>query len=566
MTVYNETMNDGALLDGVAIVYQISQEIGLDGTLIDGADLVSVVSNEIFQDGAVLDGIGLNSVVSNEIAQDGALLNGDALSTLDSVDSMNGGVLLNSTSSVFEEFKITGQDGVEIDGSYNGTVSFNVDLFLNYSINNQIDVDASFYWSVGELPLYWWQIEGYVWPPDDTRCLSIEVPERQNFIQTILARNPKEVCEYFARQNRNWQIVNVKRFTQPADAYLADQTDTCNALVPINVLCPQFLVSTRGFTAMGMTVKAVQLFNIYQGGGTVNVYGEASAAITSGGTTPTTSSFEYVSTGLVVTTGGSATSTSSFAHDYISYAGIKTSLDEQFLFGLGEAISIVAPDNTIATSCGTCVAFPLNLYIEDNIENPSILANFLRRNAFELPSVTKVSYSKRTSSWTTSLHYTGISTDNIANELWRIQYEWGCTSEYNGETGAYPLLKFSILITKKNLDTNLSLDTRILVYLPSDSVCNLVRNFAQDLIFQLNVHTGYVSNVGGILADSVLITDNIGIFKSAYWVYYPNLSIRISGADTTTNVGMVDLYPIFPIQSMLTVEGVGGITVSDTID
>ena len=72
---------------------------------------------------------------------------------------MNGGVLLNSTSSVFEEFKITGQDGVEIDGSYNGTVSFNVDLFLNYSINNQIDVDASFYWSVGELPLYWWQIE-----------------------------------------------------------------------------------------------------------------------------------------------------------------------------------------------------------------------------------------------------------------------------------------------------------------------------------------------------------------------------------------------------------------------
>ena len=48
MTVYNETMNDGALLDGVAIVYQISQEIGLDGTLIDGADLVSVVSNEIF--------------------------------------------------------------------------------------------------------------------------------------------------------------------------------------------------------------------------------------------------------------------------------------------------------------------------------------------------------------------------------------------------------------------------------------------------------------------------------------------------------------------------------------
>jgi hypothetical protein len=507
MTIFNETMSDGSLIDGEAIVSLVSQESGIDGSLIDGLSSLSVESSYVMEDGVLLNGSSLLSVN-------------------------------------FDEY---GESGVELDGSYSAVVSLSVDLFTNYSINNEIDVDASFFYSVGELPLYWWQIEGYVWPPDDTRCLGITPStERQNFIQTILARTPKEVCEYFDRENRNWQIVSVKRFTQPADAFLADQTDNCNQLYQINAICPNFTISNRPLIQIGAKVRVSQLFKRYTGSGGATFYGQADASIISGGVTPTASSYSYASSGFVVTTGGSADSESSFDVSYVTYGGVKVLLDEYILFGLGTAPLLPVPADLVETACGTCIAFPLNLYIEDNLENPSIFANFLRRNAFEMPDLMKVSYSNRLEFWSQSQHFTGLSTDSSAEELWRVQYEFGCTSNYDGETGSYPLLKFSILITKKNLTTNATSDTKVLVYLPPEQVCNIIRNFSQDLIFQVNVRTQNLTNINNITAESVLIMDNIGIFSSTYWASNPNLEIRITAIDTTTTVNTVDIFPIFP--------------------
>lgn len=510
-------------------------------------------------DGSLIDGDAIVSLISQLSGIDGALLDGVSIETVEFSNSMDDGALLDGTSSVTEAFNEIAEDGVELDGSYSATVSLNVDLFTNYAINNQIDVDASFFYSVGELPLYWWQIEGYVWPPDDTRCLAI--PERQNFIQTILARTPQEVCEYFDRENRNWQIVSVKRFTQPADAYLADQTDTCNLLYQVNYICPNFTVSNRPIIQMGMKVTVSQLFEKYTGSGGAVFYGEADASIVSGGTTPTTTSYEYASSGLVITTGGSATATSSFDVSYLTSIGAKTILEDYILFGIGTAPLLAAPTNTIETACGNCLAFPLNLYIEDNLENPSIFSNFLRRNAFELPDTLRISYSRRSGFWSESLHFTGLSTDSRAEELWRVQYEWGCTSAYGGETGLFPLLQFSILITKRNLTTNQSSDTRVLVYLSSDPICDIIRNFQQDLIFTINVRTSNLISINNIVAESILITDNIGIFSSTYWATNPNLEIRISAVDTTTTVNTIDIYPIFPLGTVTTINELGEIVV-----
>ena len=116
----------------------------------------------------------------------------------------------------------TMNDGVEINGSALVIAKVNVDIDFYWSVNNTIEVDLSFEWSIGEIPLYWYVIEGYLNPPDATQDLAITVPEKQNFIQTILERTPKEVCEYFEREKLPWQIVNIKRYRQPADIYLND--------------------------------------------------------------------------------------------------------------------------------------------------------------------------------------------------------------------------------------------------------------------------------------------------------------------------------------------------------
>lgn len=437
-------------------------------------------------------------------------------------------------------------DGVEIDGSASATAQVIVDIDFYWSVNNTIEVDSSFEWSVGEVPLYWFVIEGYLYPPDATQALAITVPEKQNFIQTILARTPKEVCEYFAREKLPWQIVNVKRYRQPADIYLNDPNAYTNVLEKLNFQCPEFLVSTNAIIYMGMATSCVEVVANYVGSGGASFSGSASASITSGGTTPTTSSFAYASTGLLVQTGGSALASSSLQVDYLTYAGITTFLQQEVLFGLGVSTSTIAPvNNLIATACGTCNAFPSQLYLQTNLENANIFSKFLQRNNLDFSKVMPLFYNGRLESWLAFQHFVGLSEDNVTNETWRFQFEWGCTNNFGDSTG-FPILKFSMLVTRKILESGLSMDTRMVIIFTTDSVCSAIRNFKQDLLFNLNVKTKYVTSIIGVMASNVLLTDKIGIFGSTYWQSNPNLGVRISSQNTILATELKDISFIVP--------------------
>jgi hypothetical protein len=441
----------------------------------------------------------------------------------------------------------TMSDGVLIDGTAGVVQQFSVDLQVYYAVNEEIESEISFYWSVGELPLYWWVIEGYVHPPDDTKSLDVSVPEKQNFIQTILARTPKEVGEYFARESRNWEIVYLKRYSQPADIYLNDPS-LPNDLQVVDYKFPQFSVSTRSLIKMGMTVSVVQIYQRYQGSGGATFYGSADAAITSGAVTPTTSNFVYDSSGGHVLTGGSGGAVSSFATSFLTYGGIKTFLLSDVIFGLGSAPALIAPTNTVATACGSCISFPLELFIENNFSNPGVLGNFLQRNAYTFPSILPLIYSGRSNSWLAFKHFEGSSGDNANIENWRFQFEWACTNSPFGQENATstPVFKFSIIVTRKNLGTNIAIDTRIVIIFSSDDVCETVRNFKEDFIFNLNTKTNYINNGNGIVPISVLLNDRIGIFKSSYWTDSPYLNLRISNANVLNQGENKDISSIIP--------------------
>ena len=440
----------------------------------------------------------------------------------------------------------TMNDGVEINGSALVIAKVNVDIDFYWSVNNTIEVDLSFEWSIGEIPLYWYVIEGYLNPPDATQALAITVPEKQNFIQTILARTPKEVCEYFEREKLPWQIVNIKRYRQPADIYLNDPNVYTNVLDLLNFQCPQFLVSTNAITYIGMSASAIPVIANYIGSGIASFSGSASASITSGGTTPTSSSFSYASTGLVITTGGYGLYDSSLQFDYLTYAGITTYLEQEVLFGLGSStVTIVPAANTIATACGACTAFPSELYLQTNLENSNIFSKFLQRNNLEFSKVMSIFYNRRLESWLAFQHFVGLSDDNTTDETWRFQFEWSCTTNFGDSTG-FPMLKFSMLVTRKNLETGLSMDTRLAIIFTTDSVCSAIRNFKQDLLFDLNTKTKYVTSIIGVVASNVLLSDKIGIFGSTYWQSKPTLSVRISSQNTTITTEMQDISFIVP--------------------
>jgi len=460
----------------------------------------------------------------------------------------------------------TMSDGILIDGISDIVQEISVELPIYYAVNQEIESEISFYWSVGDLPLYWWVIEGYVNPPDDTKSLDVSVPEKQNFIQTILARTPKEVGEYFAREYRSWEIVYLKRYSQPADIY-QNNPNLPNDLQVVDYKFPQFSISTRSLIKMGMTVSVVQIYERYQGSGGSTLYGSADAAITSGGTTPTTSNFVYASSGGYVSTGGSGEAISSFATSFLTYGGIKTFMLSEVVFGLGVAPAIVAPTNTVATACGTCISFPLGLFVEHNFSNPGVLGNFLQRNNYTFAKILPLTFSNRSNSWLAFQHFEGASSDNANIENWRFQFEWACTNSPFGQESSTstPVFKFSIIVTRKNLGTNIATDTRIIIIFSSFDVCEAVRNFKEDFIFNLNTKTNYVNNINGIVPISILLNDRIGIFKSSYWIGSPYLSIRISSQNILNQGENKDITSIIPKPATLFQLGTGFRTSSTAV-
>ena len=496
-------------------------------------------------------------------------------------ETMSGGVKINGIAELTATKKYFPSGLVVTTGSEAESFIFWHQNLL-WDIVTNIDSSIEFEWNVGQQPLHYYRVlrcceytnpEGnagagtgpnQITPESpnyeaggcattgmqnsDPTCAKL--PQKQFMLQTVIARDIPDLCNELAKQNYNWQICKVQRWSRPVDPTEPDPNPECNILEDISFdgvpECMQLNLQTNAVTYTEVTTILTELFYKYTGSGTVLAGGKADASIVTGGPTPTIAKFSYTSSGGSTKFGGTALISSTWNNSLLTKILATTFLTiEEAFFGAQEDNAIAAPTKTINTNCVLCTALPSNLFVHHNFNNPSVYQNFIRANGFTPPTYLSFLYNERLESWLAHQHFTGFSSTGDGNELWRFSYELSCVNEVGGEDIDSFIIKFAISILRYNITNSLDYETKIIILFPSADFCGLIRNFKDDLIFDLNTATGLVTNTI-LTPQSIMINDGIGIFKSSYWVKNPLLKIRISTSSSNQTLARKDLSFILP--------------------
>jgi hypothetical protein len=465
--------------------------------------------------------------------------------------------------------------------------SYQFDLEIQWNTRATIEIDKEFSWNTGILPLKWYRIQGCcVYPTaagdgiaqatqagddgiaqatqaggcdvigiqtDDVKCVG--ALGKQQFIQTLVGTSVSDICNQLTDSKLNWEICSIKQWSRPADNRLVSSDDDCNTLIDVPYsdipACINLSVKTSSLTKIGVTTYVIEFLFFYISTGGLTTGGNASTGFV-GGVESNQSFFEYVSEGGNTLTGGESLVSSSWDNDFLTVMGVTTSIENlEAVFGFsGESSLLELSNQLIGTSCGSCNAMPLIIYLFHNLSNESVLINYMQRNGLELPNPLTMYYSSRSKSWVANFHMTGVSDDNLTSvEKWRFSFEWSCVSSFAGEDIGSNFWKFSMLVVRKNEFSGIDFDTRVLITFPSEQICLNTRNLDFDLSFSLNTLTNFVSNDSDVVPNTTLLKDDIGLFKSKFWARSPNFLIRLSKSTTLTNVQRQDISQIFPRQS-----------------
>jgi hypothetical protein len=588
--VFNLFMSDGSFLGGTSdvsltISIQGNGTINCDGIAVEDSSYYTIMNGGILSDGNSVDNVFYNSS-----GNDGAIVDGELVATSNFNVVSDGGSLISGDSFLSLNNNLETSGGLSASGLEYNVQTMSIDQEINFSINKKFNYDIEFQWEIGQQPLYWYRVQGSCnWPtsqgsgldyppflPGGCDVMGIQTTDmkcvgaigRQSFVQNILARNTKDLCNQITRSRLRWNVTSVKKWSRPADPTLVQQDDICNTLeeIPFEDIpeCIEFIVASNPIVKITVTVILTETIKNYNGSGVVEINGNCTASIISGGVTPTTSNFAYTVTADVISTGGSASAVSSWQNEFTTNIYISTHIDQTIDFGSAQdtpAISIV--NNPVATSCGSCLAMPNEIYVQNNISNPGVFYNFLGRNGLTFSSVITTSYSNKLEGWVGHQHFLGLSDDNSNQERWRFTFEFGCISEYGGDIIGSPVVKFSMIAVRKNLFTGNDYDTRLVVIFNSIDFCESIRNFTNDFLFNYNVKTNYIYNAQGIVPISTLLYDQIGIFKSDYWLANPNLTFRLSAISSNVTAEVKDISNILPRAE--TVEQTGSTFESVTI-
>ena len=198
-------------------------------------------------------------------------------------------------------------------------------------------------------------------------------------------------------------------------------------------------------------------------------------------------------------------------------------------------------DEEVESACG-CGSAPLVLLCYHNLSQGNFFKDFMASNGITLGEYSSIRYRTGTSSWQENIHMSGIGVAG-GSERWRVLLEWGCSENIAGEELGSPFWKFSMLITRSNLSNGLDTETRFLVTIPPEFVCN--ESGTVDVEIKLNVQSGNATIRTGE-PDIVVFKDRIGFFKGRYWQQMP-LRIRIREGVTSSAAPVYDIQPIFPV-------------------
>jgi len=450
-------------------------------------------------------------------------------------ETMSGGALAGGTvpSSVSSTYTATG--GALAGGSSNYDVTFDYNFL--WGVNAIIEVDQAFSWTRGLQPLRWYTVEG-VCVSDPTDCEKTGIDTGQNcpskFFQNIIARSVTEVCEILRKSRINWQLKSVKRWSRPADPRLVDPNDNCNRLeeVPFRDIpeCLRSTIVNETTVFVVATVSLVQNMAFYTGGGGLSLGGDAKADITAGGTTPTVWTYYFASDGGEILFGGEATTNPGFSSEYLIEAVAKVTMDYET-----QGFMVVNDDvppfgnlvNQRVAVCNECNAMPVDIFFEHNLANPGIFYNFLRRSGLKIPEALEMYYNSRLDSWVCTRHFRGPSSQNSGEETWTFTFEMGCVTSVGGDYTGAPVIKFSMLVVRRDLLAGQDDETRMMLIFPPSDFCGYINNLRNDFSFSLNLRTNYLSNSANFTPQTVLLVDGIGLFNSAYWFQNPYLKFKL---------------------------------------
>jgi hypothetical protein len=189
--------------------------------------------------------------------------------------------------------------------------------------------------------------------------------------------------------------------------------------------------------------------------------------------------------------------------------------------------------------CG-CVNLPLTIELSHNIATNNSFAKFLARNNYTIPRIMKLRYNTPNDSWQSNLHYRGQSAEASVPEAWDLVFELQCTDIVGGSELGRSIWRIAVQITRKNLMTRESLETRVIVAVLPDLLCGSTAaelNFAVAYDTQSDVA---VITPGATVYQST-IYDNVGLFKNPAWIAAPELDLRVSQSGSTRTSQRVDL-------------------------
>ena len=432
-------------------------------------------------------------------------------------------------------------------GAANSNFVLFFDLTIEWQVQQKLFLSKQFLWNVGVISPQWYQVQGICQPIDNCNTLINVVNNGCNnqFVQTFVAAGLTDLCNQLNNSNLKWQISSVKRWSLPPTLINSGE---CNILVDVPICqipaCLNFCVQTDAAIDMKISAFVIDKFFAYVGSGGAITGGKANCQLVGGN--PTTSTFEYHADGGNTLTGGTASTSTSWDNYLLVPMIMSVSIDDiSVVFGNDTNLPlIVVPPQVIGTACGVCDNMPVIINMQHNLVQDGVLYNFIQRNGLTLPSVLTLYYNVLRNSWVSSIHLNGLSVTNIGSENWKLIFEWGCVPGND-------LWRFAMLIVRSNAE--FTVDTRFTATFPADQICLDIQNLEFDFSFALNALTGYVSG-DNISANTILITDNIGLFKTKYWLKNPDFTIDLSKNNAFVNEVTQDISPIFPVTSIVGIQ------------
>lgn len=484
-----------------------------------------------------------------------------------------------STSKLYQNtFQYTGNGGGVSGGSAISNYPLSFDIEIEWNVRGILEVSTDINWNTGSLPLRWYRVQGVCNFPtaagdglaisgedewvegepvpqkggcsvmgietDDTKCAG--ALGKQQFIQNILAQGLSDLCRQLNESKLNWEIHSIKRWSRVFGSN--DEDDKCNRLeeIPFKDIpeCIEFNIQNGYSTDIGVQSHLIELISEHIGIAEITISG---SAIVYSPNDSGLAVFSYESEGGDLELSGEAITSSSFQTDFINEIGATSYVDRiEAAFGEAkESIPIIPSTLSINTKCGLCNDMPSKLYLFHNIDKDNILLNYMKRNGLELPNPFNMYYSSRLQSWIANHHLSGISDDNLGSkEDWRFSFEWSCLDQFI-EEDLSPFWKFSMLIVRKNLVSNLDSDTRLLITFPPEGICT--KNSEEfDFSFNYNTRTNFVRNGLNLVPNLTLLNDNIGVFSSKFWSKNPNILLRMSSDVRDFNIERQNIISIFP--------------------